>query len=360
MMQHAEVLEWLRETDPSRLEQLWRRADEERRRAVGDAVHLRGLVEISNTCRRHCGYCGIRSGNTSVARYRMSSGEILGAARRAHGFGYGTVVLQAGEDPGIAGDWMAELISRIRAELPVAVTLSLGERGEGELAAWRAAGADRYLLRFETSNPDLYRRIHPGFGDCHSDRLRALRLLKALGYEVGSGFLVGVPGQTYSDLANDLLLVRELGCHMVGCGPFIPHPATPLGAEAGAQLRGEAGREQVPADETMACKVIALARLLCPGTNIPSTTALATLSPGRGRLLGLSRGANVVMPNVTPLAYRPKYEIYPGKVTGIEDAETFHGAICAEILALGRTVGSGAGSAPCYADGRRAEVELAQ
>jgi len=171
-MQRREILSWLKETDESRLEELWRQADAVRRESVGRSIHLRGLVEISNYCRRGCAYCGIRAGNAEVERYRMSSREIVDCARQAVDFGYGTVVLQAGEDPGIDPLWMSALIGRIKAETPLAVTLSLGERHPRELEAWRKAGADRYLLRFETANPRLFRRMllvwHLGHVTWHS------------------------------------------------------------------------------------------------------------------------------------------------------------------------------------------------
>ena len=226
----TEILGWLRETNPERLEELWRRADETRRQHVGDAVHLRGLVEISNFCARQCAYCGLRAGNENLVRYRMLADEILAAAQQAVKFGYGTVVLQAGEDYGITADWLAEIIRQIKAETPLAVTLSLGERPDNELAAWREAGADRYLLRFETSDRNLFDEIHPPLGNRECDRIAILRRLREFGFEVGSGIMVGIPGQTYASVANDIALFRELDLDMIGIGPFIPHPATPLGS----------------------------------------------------------------------------------------------------------------------------------
>ena len=200
---------------------------------MGDEVHLRGLIEISNRCVRECHYCGLRAGNRNLRRYRMSEEEIMACVAQAHAYGYGTVVMQSGEDEGITADWMAGIIRRIRRETPLAVTLSLGERDEADLKAWREAGADRYLLRFETSNPELYARIHPiphpRRGDGRS-RLEILRDLAAMGYEIGSGVMVGIPGQTYDDLAPDIELFRELDLDMIGVGPFIPHPGTPLGS----------------------------------------------------------------------------------------------------------------------------------
>jgi biotin synthase len=250
--------------------------------------------------------------------------------------------MQSGEDEGITADWMAGIIRRIRRETPLAVTLSLGERGEAELRAWREAGADRYLLRFETSNPELYERIHPRRGDGRS-RLEILRSLAGMGYEIGSGVMVGIPGQTYADLAADIALFREMDLDMIGVGPFIPHPATPLGGLGEIETPSAPAGEQVPADELTTYKTIALSRIVCPEANIPSTTALATLNLAEGRELGLSRGAHVVMPNLTPAAYRADYEIYPAKACIRETAEECQSCLSSRIVALGRRIGTGKG-----------------
>jgi biotin synthase len=290
---------------------------------------------------RQCAYCGIRAGNHDLERYRMSAAEILECAREAVGRGYGTVVIQAGEDPGLTREGVAEVIRWVKRETPLAVTLSLGERSLDDLRTWREAGADRYLLRFETSNRALYDRLHPPVGGRPSNRLASLRELQDLGYEAGGGVMIGLPGQTYEDLATDIELFRELDLDMIGVGPYIPHPKTPLArsAEDSAAPPGD----QVPATELMGYKVVALARLVCPLANIPSTTALATVSGDASRQLGLERGANVVMPNVTPAQYRTKYDIYPSK--GRTQVATDEGdrLIREGILAIGRKVGVGRG-----------------
>ncbi|MBN2291287.1 MAG: [FeFe] hydrogenase H-cluster radical SAM maturase HydE [Pirellulales bacterium] len=365
-MEHKEIINLLRETDPQRLDRLWNEADRTRREQVGDAVHLRGLIEFSNHCRRMCGYCGLRAENTSIVRYRMSQDEILAAAADAHSLGYGTVVLQSGEDTGLDVQWMCELIERIKHEMPLAVTLSLGERDESELAAWREAGADRYLLRFETSNRQLFDKIHPPRSGEFSDRVAILRTLDRLGYEVGSGVMIGIPGQTYEDLARDIALFAELDLDMIGVGPYIAHPDTPLGKASGegsangrlTRLSGSfalpddgesvSNVDQVPNSEEMTYKVMALARLVCPGANIPSTTALATLNKTDGRELGLSRGANVIMPNVTPNKYRQLYEIYPDKACLQETAQACGFCIRRRIESIGRTFGAGRGDSANY------------
>ena len=358
MIDRAGILAWLRERDEARLAELWALADAARRRAVGDAVHLRGLVEVSSHCVRSCAYCGLRAARDELPRYRMSIEEVLDCAREAVRLGYGTVVLQAGEDPGLTAATVESMVRRIKAETPLAVTLSLGEREDWELARWRAAGADRYLLRFETSNPELYARIHPARpGRAAVDRLALLRRLRALGYEVGSGVMVGIPGQAWDDLAGDLLLMRELDLDMIGIGPWIAHPATPLGGAVPAAASAATG--QVPADELTTLKAVALARLLCPGANIPSTTALATLDRARGRELGLQRGANVVMPNLTPVRYRELYEIYPGKACVNETAAACAHCLERRITSLGRSVGSGRGDAQVdFIDDARLEALL--
>lgn len=346
VMQQHEILTWLRETSESRLAELWRMADDTRQRHVGGQVHLRGLVEFSNHCVRLCAYCGLRVANTEVVRYRMSADEILQCARQAASFGYGTVVLQSGEDPGVKADWMADLIRRIKCETGLAVTLSLGERDDDELTLWRQAGADRYLLRFETSNRRLYDLIHPPRPGRTSDRIALLRRLQDLGYEAGSGVMIGIPGQTYDDLARDIELFRELDLDMIGVGPFLLHPDTPLGDPDFRPLVPDG--DQVPPSELMTYKVIALARLVCPRANIPSTTALATLNRRTGRELGLVRGANVVMPNLTPPQYRANYEIYPNKACLRETPGECHSCIEWRIESIGRTPGSGRGDSPAY------------
>lgn len=391
MITRNDILVWLREADDTRLEELWREADRVRHENVGDEVHLRGLVEFSNHCARLCGYCGLRRDNRELGRYRMTLDEILACAREAVRFGYGTVVLQSGEDFGATAEWVADVVRRIKSETPLAVTLSLGERREPELLLWRHAGADRYLLRFETSNERLYAQIHPPRPGVRSDRIALLRRLREIGYEVGSGVMVGIPGQSWDDLANDIEMFRHLDLDMIGVGPYIPHPATPLGGvmagaetttgspedrdPAGNPTHDEAARdqadregtardempwdgapgetpallppdEQVPNDELTTLKAVALTRLVCPHSNIPSTTALATIDRDHGRELGLMRGANIVMPNLTPPEYRIGYEIYPGKACITETAEMCHGCLAGRIHSIGRSIGSGRGDSP--------------
>ncbi len=338
-MDRQEILYWLRSRDQRELQLLWNRADAVRREHVGEAVHLRGLVEISNFCARSCHYCGLRAANRQVSRYRLAAKDIRTCALQATGLGYGTLVLQSGEDDEIEAQWLADIVRQIKAATPLAITLSLGERSESDLRAWKEAGADRYLLRFETSDRTLYRAIHPDRGGRISDRVAILHQLRALGYETGSGVMVGIPGQSHEILADDILLFRELDLDMIGIGPFIAHPDTPLGQIQPVNLAGN----QVEPSLEMTCKAVALARILCPDAHIPATTAVAVKDAWRGREMALRRGANVIMPNLTPGPFRALYSIYPGKADSLEVAEQSDRQIRAQITGLGRTVGEGQG-----------------
>ena len=325
---------------------VFQKADNIRKDHVGDEIHLRGLIEISNICRRNCLYCGIRIENDGVQRYRLSENEILAAAAKAVEFRYGSVVLQAGEDSGIEANWMANIVKKIKKN-GLAVTLSLGERDDHDYQLWRDAGADRYLLRFETSNRRLFNVIHPPLPNREPvDRMELLGKLRSMGYEIGSGVMIGIPGQTYDDLARDIELFRTLSLDMIGCGPYLPHPQTPLGNPTLHEkyaIPSIDPKDQVPATVDMAFKVIALARIVCPNANIPCTTAVATIDAQEGRKLGLMRGANVVMPNLTPMKYRKMYEIYPNKAATYLTAEQTHESVMQTLQEIGRTPGTGRG-----------------
>jgi biotin synthase len=272
------------------------------RRLFGDRVYVRGIVEFSNLCRKGCFYCGINKANRKVGRYRLSLEEILAAAAYMKKQGVLTVVLQSGEDPGSDG-LVLEAVRRIKRELNMAVTLSVGERDEGRYAEFLAAGADRYLLRIETTDPALFRRLHPD--DDLGVRRRCLYALKRLGFEVGTGIMVGLPGQSLASIARDLLFFRELNPAMVGIGPFLPHQDTPL--------RGHRN-----SDIFLTLKTLALIRLLLPASNLPATTAMGTIDP-TGRQQALRAGANVIMPNFTPSACRENYKLYDDKICVSEE-----------------------------------------
>jgi biotin synthase len=273
----------------------------------------------------------------------MSHDEILACARQGRDFGFGTIVLQGGEDPGVTGPFVAGVVRAIKDETGAAVTLSLGERSLEDLELWREAGADRYLLRFETTDGELYERIHPSLPGAASDRFAQLRRMREMGYEIGTGVMIGIPGQTWDTLADDIWAFRDYDMDMIGIGPYLPSPRTPLAGALGRELAAPP-EQQVPNDERTTVTAMALTRLLCPDTNIPSTTALSILDPGSGRVNGLLRGANVIMPNLTPPQYRLLYEIYPGKAAVHETAETLKDNVIGLINRLGREVGKGPGS----------------
>lgn len=336
-----DLLAWLREQRPARLVELYEQGNAVRKVHVGEAVHLRGLIEISSHCARQCMYCGLRQANRALPRYRMTREEILDCARQAERLGYGTVVMQAGEDDQLTAEWIAEIVRWIKRETALAVTLSLGERRPDELRLWRAAGADRYLLRFETSDADLYRAIHPPRFSGGTDRITLLWQIKDLGYEAGGGVMVGVPGQSFESLAEDILTFRALDLDMIGIGPYIAHEDTPLGS--GGLRPSIASADQAPASEEMVYKMIALSRIACPTANIPSTTALATINKIDGRKRGLMVGANVVMPNLTPVKYRRLYQIYPEKACIEESADDCNRCLHSQIHSLGRFAGKGKG-----------------
>lgn len=307
-------------------DELYRRADDVRREAVGDAVHLRGLIEFSNICRNDCLYCGIRRGNRQVQRYRMTDEELVETAKRAAALGFQTIVLQSGEDMHFDQARMCHIIEQIK-RLDVALTLSVGERDYEDYKAFRDAGADRYLMRIETTDRDLYNRLNPGMS--WEQRHECLLMIRELGYELGSGIMVGLPGQTVESIADDLLYLKDIGIDMAGIGPFIPHPETPLAGEAGGTLE-------------QALRTMAIMRILMPDINIPATTAMESLHP-QGRVMALQAGANVVMPNVTEGEYRRLYELYPGKICVNDTPAHCRSCIGLKIESIGRTIGQGRG-----------------
>jgi len=309
---------------------LFAAADRVRARVMGDGVHLRGLIEFSNICRMDCQYCGIRRSNRHVKRYRMAPEEIVAAAQGAWRLGYGSVVLQSGEGDALDPEELAGVVRMIKATTPLAVTLSVGERTREEYALWREAGADRFLLRHETADPELFARLRPGRR--LEQRLQCLGWLRELGYQVGSGFMVGLPGQTVETLADDILLLRRLNVEMAGIGPFIPAPNTPLADAAAGTV-----------DQTL--NAVACVRLAIPDAHVPATTALGTIHP-RGRQLALACGANVIMPNVTPRQYREHYQLYPNKICLREEPEQCAPCVTALILGEGRFVATGPGHSP--------------
>ena len=279
-----------------------------RERTYGNRVFIRGLIEFTNYCKNDCYYCGIRRSNKKAARYRLTKEDILDCCRQGYELGFRTFVLQGGEDGYFTAERLTELIREIKNGYPdCALTLSVGEKKEEEYRAFREAGADRYLLRHETADPDHYRILHPEPLSLEN-RKHCLFLLKKLGFQTGAGFMVGSPGQTPETLAEDFLFLKKLDPEMVGIGPFISHGDTPFWEQPDGTM-----------EDTLF--YLALLRLMLPRVLLPATTALGTIHPS-GREKGILSGANVVMPNLSPLSVRKKYMLYDGKIsTGDEAAE---------------------------------------
>ena len=291
------------------------------RQQFGLGVYVRGLIELSSFCRCDCLYCGLRRSNRTAERYRLTSEEVMECCREGYALGFRTFVLQGGEDSTHTDAWLSELIGKMRTTYPdVAITLSLGERSEESYRILKEAGANRYLLRHEAANNELYASLHPSSRGLEH-RLECLRALKRCGYQTGMGMMIGVKGQTIDHIVEDLLLIERMQPEMVGIGPFLPHRATPLGEEPAGELR-------------LTLATIAIVRLMLPHALLPSTTALATLTP-RGRLEGILSGANVVMPNLSPSSVRAKYAIYENKASWGKEAAEGIAALNSELETIG-------------------------
>lgn len=319
-----EIIEILQDSENN--QELFDAADRIRKKYMGDEVHLRGLIEFSNICKRNCMYCGLRAENKNVKRYRLMPDEIIELAKKGAEYGYKTFVLQSGEDEFYTVEKMKYIISNIK-KMDVAVTISIGEKTYEEYKAYKEAGADRYLIRIETTDRALYEAMDPNMS--YENRKRCLEDLKKLGYEVGSGCLVGLPNQTIESLAEDILFFKEIGADMIGIGPFIPNEDTPLKNEAGGEFY-------------LSLKVMALTRLLLKDINIPATTAMETLN-NNGRIIALQSGANVVMPNITEGEYRKLYALYPGKICVNDTPSHCRSCITGKITTIGRTIGKNKG-----------------
>lgn len=304
----AELTELIETDDNYAAEALRCRADEVRQRHYGKKVFLRGLIEISSYCKNDCFYCGIRRSNSLAERYRLSREEILECCKNGYKLGFRTFVLQGGEDSYFTDELMCGIVADIKEQFPeCAVTLSLGERSDDSYRSLRDAGADRYLLRHEAADEILYRQLHPQEMSLENRR-NCLFALKRLGYQVGAGFMTGVPGQSTASIIADLRFLQELQPQMIGIGPFVPHHCTPFSKEKGGTLE-------------LTLRLLGILRLMFPGVLLPATTALGTISP-IGRELGLKTGCNVVMPNLSPVSVRKKYDLYDNKIcTGEEAAE---------------------------------------
>ena len=310
--------------DPLEVHHLFKKADAVRQEYCGDEVHLRGIIEFSNYCDQNCLYCGLRLHNTELERYRMTKEEIINAACFLYESGIKTIVLQSGEDKKIECADIEEIITGIKKELDVAITLSIGERDFNEYKKWKDAGADRYLLKHETVNPQLYSVYHEG--DELEDRIEHIKYLKSIGFQVGSGNIIGLPQQTIEDIADDILLLKELDVDMCSISPFVSSLNTPY-------------KKEKNGDINLVLRTMAVARIVLKNSHIPATTALATLDP-YGRVKGLQVGANVIMPNFTPQPYKEKYIIYENKARADSDPHSFIKELHKLIESSGRKVGS--------------------
>lgn len=319
--------EWVRLIEgrtPETAEFLFARAREIRQQHYGKDVYIRGLIEFTNYCKNDCFYCGIRRSNPNANRYRLSPEEILSCCEEGYALGFRTFVLQGGEDGYFTEARMVELISAIKAKFPdCALTLSIGEKSKAEYEAYFRAGADRYLLRHETANTAHYGRLHPAELSAEH-RQQCLFHLREIGYQVGSGFMVGSPEQTAEHLAEDMLFLQKLQPHMVGIGPFIPHQDTTFAAEQAGSL-----------ELTLFC--LGLLRLMLPKTLLPATTALSSIHPD-GRKMGILAGANVVMPNLSPRETRKYYSLYDHKRCMGDEAAEGLALLKAELQEIGYQV----------------------
>jgi len=292
-----------------------------RQEIYGNTVFIRGLIEVSNICKNDCLYCGIRRSNQSCQRYRLTAEEILGCCEEGYQLGFRTFVLQGGEDGAFSDAFLCELLKRIKENHPdCAITLSLGERSYESYARLRDAGADRYLLRHETADETHYQKLHPASMSFEA-RMNCLSDLKALGYQVGCGFMVGSPYQTSRNLAKDLKFVEQFSPDMCGIGPFIPQSDTPFGKEEAGTLE-------------LTCYLLSLLRLIKPNLLLPSTTALGTIHP-QGREMGIKAGANVVMPNLSPSSVRKKYALYDNKISDGSESAQCKAELAARMASIG-------------------------
>lgn len=281
-------------------DELRRLAVETRKKHYGNSVYIRGLIEISNICKNDCLYCGIRRSNRECERYRLTKEQILSCCDEGYALGFRTFVMQGGEDAYFTDERLCDIVSAIKGKYPdCAVTLSMGERSRESYERLYAAGADRYLLRHETATAEHYEKLHPSEMR-FEERMQCLRDLKDIGFQTGCGFMVGSPYQTYADIARDLKFIEEFKPQMCGIGPFIPHKATPFASFGAGTVE-------------LTCYLLSIVRLICPTVLLPATTALGSIEEG-GRERGILSGANVVMPNLSPVDNRKKYELYNNKL----------------------------------------------
>jgi biotin synthase len=330
----SEKIEILKSTDKSIEEELFKAAYDTKLENVGNTVYFRGIVELSNICNKNCYYCGIRKDNKNTKRYMMSDTEIITSGKWAFDAGYGSIVLQSGErEDSFFADFIENILIRLKTltDNKLGITLSLGEQSYETYKRWFAAGGHRYLLRIETSNRELYKKLHP---ENHSfdRRMDCLKTLRDTGYQVGTGVMIGLPYQSEEDLVNDIEFFKEMKIDMIGMGPYIEHIDTPLGKSS------RSDKEIYDKRLKLALKMIALTRLELPDINIAATTALQGLDPF-GRELGLKAGANIIMPNITPVQYRENYKLYDNKPCTDENAEDCIRCLENRIRLIGENIG---------------------
>ncbi|WP_455656472.1 [FeFe] hydrogenase H-cluster radical SAM maturase HydE [Phascolarctobacterium sp.] len=316
-------------SDDAARTELARQAQQTAQTVFGNKIYIRGLIEFTNYCRNDCYYCGIRRSNAAASRYRLSKKQILSCCEQGYALGFRTFVLQGGEDLTYSDADMAAIITAIRQAYPdCAITLSVGERSRTTYQLWKEAGADRYLLRHETANDEHYARLHPAELKL-SNRKRCLYDLKELGYQVGTGFMVGSPWQTLDNLLSDLAFISELQPQMIGIGPFIPHHATPFKNYPAGTL-------------AQTLTMLSVLRLMFPKVLLPATTALGTIA-FNGRELGILAGANVVMPNLSPADVRQNYLLYDNKLCSGAEAAEAKNDLAARLHAIGYEIAEGRG-----------------
>lgn len=331
-MNKTEIIEWLKETDQDKLKELYAKAYEVKLANVGKNAYFRGIIEFSNICQKDCFYCGIRRSNNSYERFQMTKEEILASARQAFEMKYGSIVLQSGERSDHQFiDLVYDVLKGIKdlSDGKLGITLSLGEQTRETYQRWFDAGAHRYLLRIETSNPDLYRKLHPEDHD-FNNRSNCLGILKEIGYQVGTGVMIGLPGQTLEDLADDILFFKDQDIDMIGMGPYIVHNETPLAKSVDEDIRAK--------NFELGLKMIALTRIYLEDVNIAATTALQALDPA-GREMGLRCGANIIMPNITHTKYRKFYQLYEDKPCLDENASLCRDCLSSRIASINESIG---------------------
>lgn len=317
----TEYAELLKNCSASNREYLFSKAREVREYYYQKKVYTRGLIEFTNYCKNNCYYCGIRSGNANAVRYRLSEEEILSCVEEGYGLGFRTIVLQGGEDPFFTAEKIGAIVEEIKKRHDdIAVTLSIGEQEHDVYQYWFDKGADRYLLRHETANPSHYKTLHPK-DMSYEHRIACLYDLKEIGYQVGAGFMVGSPGQTIENLVNDILFLKELNPHMIGIGPFIAQKDSPFSESENGTL-----------EQTLL--LLGILRLTIPKVLLPATTALGTIHP-KGRELGILSGANVVMPNLSPVNVREKYLLYDNKICTGEESAQCKNCLAARMQSIG-------------------------